>query len=158
MRGFSYGYFFLYCVLFSGILYRMFFFPIYYYRLNCRKHLLPKCANKTMWSKSAFRLSDMNGPLSAALLVFAAAALTGVTVADDDKWVWGRSGGQDARADSRVGAASSDEVTRVAKPLLRDHTPKPYVLFQAASNPRLDTKRYRYKRFVLLRFGFLPVA
>ncbi|XP_025407888.1 uncharacterized protein LOC112681786 isoform X2 [Sipha flava] len=77
--------------------------------------------------------------LSAALLTV---ALIGVVSADDDKWVWGRSNEQ-MRADSRVDAAS-EEVTRVAKPLLRDqNNQKPNLLFQPASNPRLDTKRYR---------------
>lgn len=86
-------------------------------------------------------VSEINWSLSAALLVFAA-AFTDVSLADDDKWVWGRHDGGQQRADSRAGAAS-EEVTRVAKPVLRDHQHKPQVLFQAASNPRVDTKYYR---------------
>ncbi|XP_025205890.1 uncharacterized protein LOC112602155 isoform X1 [Melanaphis sacchari] len=81
-----------------------------------------------------------NRPLFAVLLVFVAS--TGVTLADDDKWVWGRSNEQ-SKADSRIGS-SSDEVIRIAKPLLRNQpNQKPSPLFQPANNPRLDTKYYK---------------
>jgi len=102
-------------------------------------HLYCVCSNKT------FVFSGITGPsLATALLVqFAAFVGGGVALADDDKWVWGKSDGQ-SRADSRIGSAASDEVVHVARPLVRDQTGrKPNPLFQAAGNPRLDTKRYR---------------
>lgn len=82
---------------------------------------------------------------AALLAAWVAVTLTAVALADEEKWVWARNdGGGQPRADSRVGAAS-EEVTRVAKPLLRDPqlTAKPQVLFQAANNPRVDTKHYK---------------
>lgn len=87
------------------------------------------------------RFVSGNKPIFAALLVLV--TLASVISADDDKWVWGRSNDGQSKADSRIGS-SSDEVIRVAKPLLREPVnQKPSLLFQAASNPRLDSKLYR---------------
>lgn len=86
-------------------------------------------------------VSGNTRPIFAALMVLV--TLANFVLADDDKWVWGKSNDGQSRADSRIGS-SSDEVIRVAKPLLRDPVnQKPSLLFQAASNPRLDSKLYR---------------
>ncbi|XP_050525618.1 uncharacterized protein LOC126896690 isoform X2 [Daktulosphaira vitifoliae] len=81
-----------------------------------------------------------NSPLILTLLIL---LMIGVTVSDDDKWVWGRSNDQ-SRADSRIGTVPSGDVSYVARPILRDpNGRRPNLLFQPANNPRLENKRYR---------------